>query len=55
VTTERYLHVNKKHLLESMNKFHPRNKMWIIFLLLIENLHHEYFQFQAYRLFVNIF
>jgi len=27
VTTERYLHVNKKHLLESMNKFHPRNKM----------------------------
>jgi integrase/recombinase XerD len=27
VTTERYIHVNKKHLLESMNKFHPRNKM----------------------------
>ena len=23
-TTERYLHVNKKHLIESMIKFHPR-------------------------------
>ena len=27
VTTERYLHVNKKHLFESMSKFHPRNNM----------------------------
>ena len=26
-TTERYLHVNKKHLLDSMIKFHPRTKM----------------------------
>ena len=27
ITTERYLHVNKKHLVESMSKFHPRNRM----------------------------
>ncbi len=27
ITTERYLHVNKKHLVESMSKFHPRNNM----------------------------
>ena len=27
VTTERYLHVNKKHLVESITKFHPRNNM----------------------------
>jgi integrase/recombinase XerD len=27
VTTERYLHVSKKHLVESMSKFHPRNNM----------------------------
>ena len=26
-TTERYLHVNKKHLIDSMMKFHPRTKM----------------------------
>ena len=26
-TTERYLHVNKKHLIDSMIKFHPRTKM----------------------------
>ena len=25
-TTERYLHVNKKHLIDSMMKFHPRTK-----------------------------
>ena len=25
-TTERYLHVSKKHLIESVMKFHPRNK-----------------------------
>ena len=25
-TTERYLHVNKKHLIDSMIKFHPRTK-----------------------------
>ena len=24
VTTEKYLHVNKKHLVETMIKFHPR-------------------------------
>ena len=27
ITTERYLHVNKKHLVESISKYHPRNKM----------------------------
>ena len=27
ITTERYLHVNKKHLVELMSKFHPRNSM----------------------------
>ena len=26
-TTERYLHVSKKHLIDSMMKFHPRTKM----------------------------
>jgi len=26
-TTERYLHVSKKHLIDSMLKFHPRTKM----------------------------
>lgn len=26
-TTEKYLHVNKKHLIDSMMKFHPRTKM----------------------------
>ena len=27
VTTERYLHVNRKHLVESISKYHPRNDM----------------------------
>ena len=27
VTTERYLHVNRKHLVESISKYHPRNNM----------------------------
>jgi integrase/recombinase XerD len=27
VTTERYLHVNRKHLVESISKYHPRNYM----------------------------
>jgi integrase/recombinase XerD len=27
ITTERYLHVNRKHLVESISKYHPRNKM----------------------------
>ena len=27
VTTERYLHVSKKHLVESISKYHPRNNM----------------------------
>ena len=27
VTTERYLHVNRKHLIESISKYHPRNDM----------------------------
>jgi len=27
VTTERYLHVNRKHLVESISKYHPRNEM----------------------------
>ena len=27
VTTERYLHVNRKHLVESVSKYHPRNDM----------------------------
>ncbi len=27
VTTERYLHVNRKHLVESISKHHPRNDM----------------------------
>ena len=27
VTTERYIHINKKHLLKSMSNFHPRNNM----------------------------
>ena len=30
-TTERYLHVNKKHLIDSLIKFHPRQKNNIIF------------------------
>lgn len=27
VTTERYIHVNRKHLVESISKYHPRNDM----------------------------
>ena len=27
VTTERYLHVNRKHLVDSISKYHPRNDM----------------------------
>ena len=27
VTTERYLHVNRRHLVESISKYHPRNDM----------------------------
>ena len=30
-TTERYLHVNKKHLVDSLIKFHPRQKNNTIF------------------------
>jgi integrase/recombinase XerD len=30
-TTERYLHVNKKHLIDSLIKFHPRQKNNTIF------------------------
>ena len=26
VTTENYLHVNKKHLLETVKKYHPRKQ-----------------------------